>query len=122
MLLLFRCALVLSLAGCATGRRSIVENADWDGRVGSYTYDEAVAELGKPDVVVESNEGTTAEWILKRSPNISFGFGVGSGSYGRHSGVGMGVGSSVSPPPHGEYLRLIFGTNSTLTQWNKIRY
>jgi len=116
------CALGLVLAGCATSRRSLVDNADWDARIGSYTRDEAVTELGQPDRVVESNEGSILEWILKRSPNISFGFGVGSGSYGRHSGVGMGVGSSVSPPPHGQYLRLQFGTDGKLTEWNKVKY
>ena len=37
-------------------------------------------------------------------------------------GVGVGVGSSVSPPPHGENLRLNFGADGILKQWTKVTY
>src|SRR5258705_5706182 len=92
---------------CATGPK-VDPAIDWNSRIGSYTYEEAVNEIGKPDAVADSNEGRVADWILKRSPNVSFGFGVGTGVAGPHVGTGVGVGTTVSPPPHGEYLRLIF--------------
>jgi len=34
----------------------------------------------------------------------------------------VGVGSSVSPPPHGENLRLNFGADGILKQWTKVTY
>ena len=118
-------AVALALAGCATQGHSVKvdpRTIHWSERVGTYTYDQAIAELGKPAITGESNEGRTAEWILQRSPRMSFGFGVGGGGYGSHSVVGAGVGSSVSPPAHGENLRLTFDHDGKLKEWSKVRY
>lgn len=114
--------LALIVSGCASDRQKAVHNADWDSRVGSYTYDQALAELGNPRMTAESGEGTTAEWIVRRSSNVSFGVGMGAGSYGSHSGAGVGVGSSVAPPPHGDYLQLKFGKDGKLKEWSKVKY
>jgi len=94
---------------------------NWNDRIGNYTYDQALAELGKPDVVAESSEGRTADWILSESHPVSFGFGVGTGVFGPHVGTGVGVGSSVTPPRHGEYLHLVFDTNNQLKTWSRIK-
>src|SRR5262245_554454 len=109
-------ALSLAWSGCASSSSAPpkkpkldLRTAQWNDYIGSYTYEQAVQDLGKPAIVGETADGRTAEWIIRRSPRMSFGFGVGSSSYGPHSGVGVGVGSSVSPPPHGENLRLKFG-------------
>ncbi len=112
--------LSLALAGCAS-RPKLDPNTDWNSRIGSYTYDQAVAELGKPDAISESNEGKTADWILKRGSQFSFGYGVGQGIYGAHSAAGVGVGTSISPPPHGEYLHLTFDKEGKLTSWSKVK-
>ena len=96
--------------------------ADWNSRIGSYTYDQAVAELGRPVVSGESSQGKTAEWTLRRSSSVTFGVGVGHGYYGPHSGVGVGTGTSFSPPPSGEYLRLIFDQEGKLKEWSKVKY
>ena len=112
-------------AGCASSSNSSKpdpKTVNWSERIGAYTYEQAIADLGKPSVVGESNEGRSAEWILRRSPHMSFGFGVGSGSFGSHSAVGVGVGSTVSPPPSGEYLQLKFGPDGQLKEWSKVRY
>ena len=107
--------------GCAS-RPKIDPNINWSQRIGNYTWDQALAELGRPAVVAESSEGRSADWVLKRSPNISFGFGVGGGTYGSHVGTGVGVGTSVSPPPHGEYLHLDFDAEGRLKGWSKIKH
>ena len=107
----------LFVASCAS-RPKVDPNIDWNSRIGSYTYEQAVAELGKPDAVADSNDGKIADWVLKRSPNMSFGFGVGGGSFGSHGGTGVGVGTSVTPPPSGEYLRLVFDPQGKLTAWS----
>ena len=117
----------LLLAGCSSSpkprlSKSEATKVNWTEKVGHYTYDEALADLGKPEVVGESAGGRTAEWVLRRSPRMSFGFGVGGASYGGGSGVGVGVGSSVSPPPRGENLRLVFDSAGQLKEWTKLTY
>src|SRR5690349_12997753 len=110
LLLLF---LIFVAGGCSSSpkprlSKSEARAVNWGERVGSYTYDQAIADLGHPLVVGESGAGRTAEWALRSSPRISFGLGVGGGTYGPGTGIGAGVGSTVSPPPHGENLRLTF--------------
>jgi len=114
-------ALLVMVAGCAT-QPKVDPNIDWNGRVGSYTYDQAVAELGQPDVIGESNEGRSADWVTKRGGNFSFGFGMGNAVYGPHGGAGVGVGTTISPAPRGEYLHLAFGPDGKLTGWSKVRH
>ena len=114
--------LVFLIGSCASGPKTNIKEIDWRGRIGTYTYEEALAELGEPDVIGESSEGMVAEWMLRRSPMVSFGFGFGSGGYGHHSGAGVGVGTSVSPPPSGEYLRLRFDKDDKLAEWSMVKY
>ena len=110
------------LTACAT-KAKVARDRDWSPFIGNYSYAQAIEELGQPYVIGEQSDGTKfAEWIVRRSPQVSFGFGVGGGSYGSHSGVGVGAGTTVSPPPHGEYLHLDFGTNGLLKAWTKIQY
>ncbi len=103
--------LVLVTAGCAS-----TPKPDWNQRVGSYTYDEAVRELGPPVGSTRLQDGSiVAEWFLKYGSQMSFGFGTGVG--GPMGGVG--VGHSVTTPPKGHYLRLIFGPDGKLQHWEK---
>ncbi|MBK7997691.1 MAG: hypothetical protein IPK15_02865 [Verrucomicrobia bacterium] len=118
-------ASVLVLGGCASEpkvAKTNPKNVNWSERIGNYTYDHALADLGKPVLIGESGDGKTAEWSLRRSPRVSFGLGVGTGSFGHHGGVGVGVGSSVTPPPRGENLRLKFDKDGKLTEWSKVTY
>ena len=39
--------LLLALAGCATHPK-VDPSINWNSRIGSYTYEQAVSELGKP--------------------------------------------------------------------------
>lgn len=114
--------LPLLAGGCASGTKATVKNIDWGSRIGTYTYEEALADLGEPNVIGESSEGKIAEWVLERSPNVSFGIGFGAGGYGRHTSTGMGVGTTVSPPPSGEYLRLKFDKDGKLAEWTRVKY
>jgi len=120
-------ALLCLAAGCASQpkpnlSRNEAAKRNWSEHIGKYTYDQAIADLGRPAALGESTEGRWAEWILSQSPQVSFGFGLGSSSYGRYGATGVGVGSSVTPPPSGDYLRLQFGTNSQLKEWRKVIY
>ena len=118
----FLLVLVMVVSGCSTGVKTKIEGVDWTGRIGSYTYAQAVADLGEPHSLWESSQGKTAEWIVSRSPQMSFGIGVGGGSYGRSSGGGVGVGTSVTPRPRGEYLVLEFDRGDRLREWRTVKY
>jgi uncharacterized membrane protein YfcA len=111
---LFLILLILLVWSCVSGPRVTVEDSEWGARIGKYTYQEALAELGQPQMISESSEGKIAEWVLRQSMPFSIGFGFG--------GAGIGVGTSVSPPPSGEYLRLRFDRDGRLTEWSKVRY
>jgi hypothetical protein len=90
---------------------------DWDSRVGSYTYDHAIAELGPPDKSAKLSDGqTVAEWI-KHSSGGGFSFGVGTSMYGSHGGVG--VGQTVSSGYSDKVLRLVFDPDNKLDSWSK---
>jgi len=114
--------LALLTVSCASGPKANIKNIDWGNRIGTYTYEEALAELGEPNVVGETSEGMIAEWVLRRSPMVSFSFGFGGAGYGHHSSTGVGVGTSVSPPPSGEYLQLRFDMDGKLIEATRVRY
>jgi hypothetical protein len=108
-LLLFLTLLVLS---CKT-----TPKVDWDSRVGTYNYDQAIAELGPPDKSAKLSDGNTvAEWI-KHSNGGGFSFGVGTGMYGSHGGVG--VGQTVATGYSDKVLRLVFDPENKLVSWWK---
>jgi hypothetical protein len=105
--------LVLVTSGCAS-----TPKPDWNQRIGNYTYDEAVRELGPPATMARLTDGgTVAEWFLKYGSQVSFGFGTGFGA----GPVGVGVGHTVTPPPSAHYLRLTFGPDNLLQKWEKIK-
>ena len=106
--LLLACALV---GGCAGPK------IDWQARVGVYTYDQAVVELGPPDKSAKLSDGSTvADWLTQRgqvvvSPDPYF-FGPGY-IYGPF------------PPMYSQtymparFLRLTFDANQKLKAWKK---
>ena len=109
------CAVVvlfaLALTGCATSKK-----VDWNSRVGNYTFDQAVAELGPPDKQAKLSDGkTVAEWITHRSGGSSF--SIGTGFYGSHSAVG--VGQTVGAGASDRVTRLVFGLDGKLVNWSK---
>jgi hypothetical protein len=104
-------ACVLVLAGCST-----TPKVDWNSRVGSYTYDQAIVELGPPDKQARLSDGqTVAEWILRRSGGS--GLTVGTGFYG--GGAGVGVSQSVGSGYSDRSLKLTFDTDGRLSNWSK---
>ena len=103
--------LVMFNPGCAS-----TPKPDWNSRIGNYTFDDAVRELGPPASSTKLQDGTTvAEWFLKYGAQMSFGFGTGM--YG--PGGGVGVGQTISPPPKAHFLRLNFGPDGQLQRWEK---
>jgi hypothetical protein len=108
------CVAAIILAGCATAR------VDWNARLGNYTFDQAVIELGPPDKQAKLSDGrTVADWITRRNggTSVSVGTGFGHGYYGGYPG-GVGVVQTYNyPDTYESKLRLTFNTNNVLADW-----
>jgi hypothetical protein len=111
-LVLQLCAVFAALfiaTGCVTNK------VDWNARVGHYTFDQAVTELGPPDKQARLSDGrNVAEWVTRHYVGSSV---VGTGYYGYPGGVGYV--QSVGPNTYETELRLTFNTNSVLDAWSK---
>jgi len=113
---------VLALAGLLPGVLAMLDagcastpKPDWNERIGNYTLDDAVRELGRPVSSTKLQDGTNvAEWLLKFG---SQSFGYGTGRYGPGGGASMGT--TFTPPTQSQFLRLTFGTDGKLQRWNK---
>ena len=96
------------LAGCTTAK------VDWSGRVGVYTFDQAVIELGPPDKQAKLEDGrTVADWLTQRgytyrTPNY-YPYAWGGPFYPDYE---------ISTTPD-YYLRLVFGPDGKLRLWKK---
>lgn len=101
----------LVLAGCATGPK-----IDWASRVGNYTYDQAVLELGPPDKVARLNNGiVVANWLTRQGYAYTT---SGAVAYGYYPGTVIVPGYTQGYVPS-FYLRLTFGTDGKLSDWKK---
>src|SRR5258708_36245527 len=99
----------LVLAGCATGAKT-----DWAARIGHYTYDQAVLELGPPDKVAKLDNGiAVANWVTRRGYSYTTG---GAVAYGGYPGT-MVVPTYTQGYSPSYFLRLTFGADGKLTEW-----
>jgi hypothetical protein len=98
-------------AGCTTTR------VDWASRVGVYTFDNAVVDLGPPDKQAKlQDETVVAEWMTTRGGTFMY----PSPGYGYH----YQYWDSTPPLPRyidspDYYLRLTFGPDGRLQAWKK---
>jgi hypothetical protein len=111
----FALALFASTVFLFTGCKS-TPKVDWNSRVGSYTFDQAVNDMGPPDKQTKTSDGTTvAEWVTRRSGGG--GLSIGTGFYGSSGGVG--VSQSVGSGGRDKFLRLSFDADDRLVAWLK---
>src|SRR5947209_6029496 len=101
--------LALTLSFLVTGCAS--QKIDWAPRIGNYTFDQAVLELGPPDKQARLQDGTTvAEWLTRQGYAYAYpGFGYG---YYPYSFGGPIAPAYMESPNY--YLRLIFGPDGKL--------
>ncbi|MGV3771373.1 MAG: hypothetical protein ACO1QB_00625 [Verrucomicrobiales bacterium] len=97
-------ALIFTL-GCATNK------VDWNSRLGTYTYDQAVLEMGVPERSATLSDGTiVAEWLSTR--------GTEYGTF--HSFPGSRLQTyDVNRFPD-RFLRLTFTPDGKLASVNKV--
>lgn len=106
--------LIFFVAGCAT-------RIDWSSRVGHYTYDDAVLELGPPDKQARLEDGTlVAEWLTRRGYTRTHS-PIGYGYHGfypyRYYGPIYPSYMETSSPDY--FLRLVFGADNRLIDWRR---
>ncbi|HTQ52466.1 MAG TPA: hypothetical protein VMJ12_17295 [Candidatus Acidoferrales bacterium] len=107
---------ILSLAAALIVGCETTKPIDWNSRVGTYTFDQAVTEMGPPDKQTALSDGKlVAQWITHRYGGSSF--SVGTGFY--TGPVGVGVGQTTGSAYPDRILTLTFGTNLVLVAYSK---
>jgi hypothetical protein len=108
---------LLAFAGSLGAGCRSTPKVNWDSRVGNYTYDQAVQELGPPDKTATLSDGKkVADWV-QRSRGGGLSFGLGTGFSTGHTGVG--VGQSIGTRSSDRVLRLTFDPENKLVSWSK---
>jgi len=103
--------LALVLTGCATAR------VDWNSRVGSYTYDQAVLDMGPAERSETLSDGTkVAEWMLSRG--YARGTMTSFGGYYSYGYPGIHYYTEQPSPDH--LIRLTFSKAGVLQAWRKV--
>jgi len=102
------------LSGCASTK------IDWNSRIGNYTYDQAVLELGPPDKFAKLSDGSTvAEWLTRRGYPGSVGMGYGYG-YPYHYHYYHPWFHYYDPGSPDYFLRLTFGPDGKLQAYKRL--
>ncbi|MDB6065616.1 MAG: hypothetical protein JWR26_1824 [Pedosphaera sp.] len=104
------------LASCSTSSPLI----NWDSRIGNYTYDLALMDLGSPVRSATLPDGTlVVEWRVREAksgtPDIT-----NEGSYVPQSFADSPFPYATGPLPN-RYLRLIFGRDQKLIGWERFQ-
>ena len=103
-------AITLLLAACST-----TPKVDWDARIGTYTYDMAVAELGRPDRTTDLPGGAvTVEWIRQRGRAVQSA-GLAITRYEPEEGPGRNPGGTIPD----QTFQLTFAPDGKLLDWNR---
>lgn len=102
----------LFVSGCATAR------VDWNSRIGHYTFDQAVIDLGPPDKQARLSDGrNVAEWVTRSQTGGSV--SVGTGLYNSSYPYGMSVLQNTGPTYYERKLRLTFTPENILSTWSR---
>jgi hypothetical protein len=113
---LFLSLAMIALAGCATNK------INWAERVGNFTHDQAILELGPPDKQAALTDGTVvAEWLTRRGRAAIYAAGPGYYRYPAGPGYYGAVYPTYVQPGSPEYfLRLTFGPDGKLRDWKAL--
>jgi len=113
---LFGCGLLMLLmaaAGCATNK------IDWTSRVGVYSFDQAVLDMGPPAKQAKLEDGTVvADWLTRRGYVEPY---PAPYYYGyRYRPYGPAYVAPVMTSTPNVYLRLTFSPDSKLADWKRV--
>ena len=100
-------SLGLFLSGCAT------HPVDWGSRIGNYTYDQAIVDLGPPDKSAQLTDGSVvADWLERRG----YAYGYPAYSYFPWA-YGPSPPAYVNSYSPDYFLRLTFDADGKLKAW-----
>ena len=103
--------LLAGILGCATQKK-----IDWEGRIGNFTFDQAVIELGPPDKQAKLQDGTVvAEWLDRRG----YAYVYSSPAWATPYSLGGPYATMSSATSPDYYLRLTFSPDGKLKAWKK---
>lgn len=103
---------VFFLSGCATSR------IDWNSRIGNYTYDQAIVDMGPPERSATLSDGrTVSEWLTFRGR--SGGHYYSPGFYSPYYGS-FGGWYRNEPSFPDQFIRLTFSSEGRLEQWKRV--
>ena len=98
-------------AGCQA-----LQQVDWDGRIGRFSYEQAVAELGRPVEETKLSGGMRrAEWITNSGD--SMGRALAGPGYNRRTWGLVPLEPTEIHRLRDRYLRLIFDKAGRLVAW-----
>jgi hypothetical protein len=101
--------LAVGITGCVTHR------INWAGRIGNYSFDQAIVDMGPPDKQAKLSDGrVVAEWITRYHGGGTV--MLGGGFYSRPGGLGF---VETTPSDYESKLRLTFSTNNVLAGWSR---
>jgi len=104
-------ALAVLFGGCATPK------IDWAARIGNYTFDQAVLELGPPEKEAKLTDGTVvADWLTRRGYRYAHPVGGYYGPYGPWY-CGPYYPAYVDSYSPDYFLRLTFSPDGRLKAW-----
>lgn len=105
--------LLLLVAGCSTPK------IDWNARIGNYSYDQVVLELGPPDKEAKLTDGTiVADWLTRRGYRYPYPVG-GYYGYCAPGYYGPPYPTYVNAYAPDYFLRLTFAPDGRLQSWKK---
>jgi len=97
------------LAGCST-----TPPVDWNSRIGTYTYNQAVAEMGRPDRQASLSDGKMQyKWFI--GPRITSPPNTGMSNYGNQGFTSDKTAGAVN----NHMLQLTFGPDGKLVSWSR---
>lgn len=100
--------------GCASRR------LDWQARVGTYSYDDAVREMGPPDKSAKLTDGSmVADWMTSRGMMSTAIYGTGWHPYSPYAWGGGGP-LVVDQGTPDRFLRLTFDPQGKLASWKAL--
>ena len=103
------CAVLLGGLTALTAGCQTTGKVDWDERVGTATYEEAVGELGSPDKSAQLSDGSlVAQWLYRKGEDRL-----------AHKILYGGGPSDIKDPSRlsDKYLNLTFGGDRKLQSW-----
>jgi hypothetical protein len=111
------CGLLLAMLAVGSGCKT-TPKINWDARIGAYTYDQAVADMGPPNEQTTLSDGSrVAQWVTGRVTNATaLPMGGGWGPGYAYTPAPVMVTSSIT-----QYcLRLTFGADGQLQAWKRV--